>query len=293
MPPNSIFTPEQSKEHAHRSCVDEAISHVRCKSEGMPLPKETLVTINFHPDTLHQGRLVIETLAQEGIYRSQFETGISNGGLTAYPGGDRWLWENSIFGGAYNTADPAFRPKYGALNYLNRATGGSPRFGSAHLRLRPQVLARTTFCYPDSCYNPVDFGVADRMRLVALAEEQRAAMDVLDGYVEAHVHGPLVLAEDAEAIVLDPSYRGTEIEAIANDLACPVEWHPGFRMPANRLADCGTYRGQDIADLAASLIKDGYLTPRDIGLARKADRAEPQSLKRVWHCVANFGSPDV
>jgi hypothetical protein len=181
------------------------------------------------------------------------------------------------------------RPKYGALNYLGRVAGGSPRFGSAHLRLRPHVLDRTTFCYPDSCYRPAHFGVADRMGLVALAEELRASKDVLDGYVEAHVHGALALREDVEAVVLDPSYRATEIEAIAKALACPVEWHAGFRMPATRVADCVAYRGQEIADLAASLMTDGFLTPRKIGLARRDGCADWQSLKRLWHCVAKFG----
>lgn len=268
-----------------------ALAHVRAKSLGEPMPGPVPITINFHPDALHLDGWVIEALAREGVYRSQFETGISNGGLTAYPGGDRWLWENGIFGGAYDGADPAMRPKYGALNYLRRVTGGSPRFGSAHLRLRPHVLERTTFCYPDSCYSPIHFGVADRLGLVALAEQERPSKDMLDDYVEAHVHGPLLLSEDVEAVVLDPSHRDTEIEAIAGMLKCPLEWHPGFRMPASRVADCVAYRGQEIADLAASLVTDGFLTPRDIGLARRDGRADWQSLKRVWHCVARFGNP--
>jgi hypothetical protein len=65
------------------------------------------------------------------VYRSQFETGTSNGGLTAHPGGDRWSWESRIFAGAYDDAPSAERPKYGSLNFPRRATGGAPRFGSA------------------------------------------------------------------------------------------------------------------------------------------------------------------
>jgi Protein of unknown function (DUF3626) len=38
------------------------------------------------------------------VYRSQFETGISNGGL----GGDRDAWERALFGGAYQA--PGVRP---------------------------------------------------------------------------------------------------------------------------------------------------------------------------------------
>ena len=63
------------------------------------------VTINFHPDRLlADGRPVALALRDEGVYRSQFETRISNGGLTAYPGGDRDRWEAAMFGGAYQAA---------------------------------------------------------------------------------------------------------------------------------------------------------------------------------------------
>jgi len=234
---------------------------------------------------------MIEALAHEGVYRSQFETGNSNGGLTAHPGGDRWRWESRIFGTAYDAVEPSLRPKYGALNYLGHATGGSPRFGSCHLRMRAHVLPRSTFCYPDSHFEPVNFGVADRMGLISLAENNRANVDELDSYIEAHIHEPLNLADDVEAIVLDPSYRGTEIETVATTLGCPVEWHSGFRMGASFVAECVGYRGQNVADLAVSLLEDGALTPRQIGLARKACRADPKLLKRVWHCVAKFGNP--
>lgn len=256
------------------------------------MPAGLSVTLNFHPDALCRGVPVIEWLAREGFYRSQFETRISNGGLTAMPGGDRWRWESRIFGGCYDTTDPVMRPKYGALNFLKRATGGSPRFGSAHLRLRPHVLARTTFCYPDSFLNPEDFAVADRFNLIDLALQRNASMDELDRYIEAHVHGSLQLADDVEAIVLDPCYRHTEVEAAAKLLPCALAWHPGFRLPALRIAQCIDYRGRDIAALAASLAVDGHVTPRDIGQALRASAADVQSLKRVWHCVARFGSPE-
>lgn len=276
---------------SHHPCIDEAIAHVRRRSAGPALPDGLPVTINFHPDALYYGRTMIENLAQEGFYRSQFETGTSNGGLTAHPGGDRWLWERRMFGGAYDRAPPELRPKYGALNHRGQVTGGSPRFGSSHLRLRPHVLACTTFCYPDNYLDPVDFGVIDRMGLLALAERGHATMDVLDSYIEAHVHGRLVLAEDVEALVLDPCYRGTPIEAMAATLPCAVEWHPGFRMPVSLIEDCVAYRGPEVAEMAASIATDGYVKPREIGLALQSGRADPQLLKRVWHCVARFGSP--
>jgi hypothetical protein len=275
----------------HHPCIDQSIAHVRQRSAGAPLPNGLPVTLNFHPDALYHGRTMIENLVQEGIYRSQFETGTSNGGLTAHPGGDRWRWESRMFGAAYDNVAPEQRPKYGALNHRRHVTGGSPRFGSCHLRLRSHVLARTTFCYPDSYLDPVDFGVADRMGLLALAEKGRATMDMLDSYIEAHVHGPLLVSEDVEALVLDPCYHGTPVEAVAATLPCAVEWHPGFRLPVSLIEDCVAYRGPEVAEMAASIARDGYVTPREIGLALQSGRADPQALKRVWHCVARFGSP--
>jgi hypothetical protein len=42
------------------------------------------VTLNFHPDRLlADGRSVAQALHDDGEYRNQFETGISNGGLSA------------------------------------------------------------------------------------------------------------------------------------------------------------------------------------------------------------------
>src|SRR3954454_10366564 len=163
--------------------------------------------MNFHPDRLAGDVPILEAMARDGSYRSQFETGTSNGGLTAHPGGDRWRWESRIFGRAYDDVPASDRPVYGSLNHRRRPGGGSPRFGSAHLRLTAGTLDRTTFCYPDSVFEPTAFGTRDRAGLVALADAD--GQDQLDDYVEAQVHGPVLVARDVEALVLDPCYRGT------------------------------------------------------------------------------------
>jgi hypothetical protein len=245
------------------------------------------VTLNFHPDRYHQGKHILQGLATDGVYRSQFETGTSNGGLTAHPGGDRWRWESQIFGSAYDTAHAAERPKYGALNYQRRGTGGSPRFGSAYLRLRPEVLFRSTFCHPDSVFDPVHFGAASHMALVSLAEAD--GRDMLDNYIEAHVHGPLRLAEDVEALVLDPCFRGTEVELLARKLPCPIEWHPGFCLSVDVLRQYPNYRGSNYVELGLALACEGCITPVVIGHAARTERFDPQDLKKVWHYVARFG----
>jgi hypothetical protein len=264
-----------------------AVAHVESLVHGPPLPAGLDVTVHFHPDRSVGEVLLLRHLVTDGVYRSQFETGASNGGLTAHPGGDRWRWEHRMFAGAYDDAPVRQRPVYGSLNHRRRRAGGSVRFGSAHLRLARSVLPRTTFCYPDSYLDPRDFGTATHMPLLELAD---AAVDVLDDYVEAHVHGGLHIAADVDALVLDPCYRGTDVEAEARDLPCALEWHHGFRLSVDALDRFGpAYRGDDVVLVGRAVAEDGWIDARMIGDAVRAARADPQVLKRLWHCTARFG----
>lgn len=259
-----------------------ALAHVAARSSGAPLDPSLRVTLNFHPHFL-------DRLADEGVYRSQFVTGTSNGGLTARPGGDRWRWESRIFGGAYDDAPAHERPVYGALDHRRRPAGGAPRFGSAHLRLTADTLDRGTFCYPDSFLEPADFGVADRMPLIALADADDA--DALDDYIEAQIHGPVEIARHVEALVLDPSHRGTEVEKAARRLPCPVEWHGGFRLTVEELRRHPDYRGPRYVELGAALAVDGVLDPRIVQEAAESGRHDQQDVKKVWHLLARYGAP--
>ncbi|MEU9360390.1 DUF3626 domain-containing protein [Streptomyces sp. NPDC048301] len=273
---------------APRTPQQHALRHVAELSSGPPLDPALRVTLNFHPDRLLRGRPILEAMAEEGFYRSQFVTGTSNGGLTAFPGGDRWRWESRMFDGAYDTAPAHERPIYGALNFRRKPVGAAPRFGSAHFRLTAETSARTTFCYPDSCMEPADFGVAGRLRLIELALADR--QDDLDDYVEAQVHGPVRPRRDAEALVLDPCYRGTAVESAALRLGCPVEWHPGFRLDVEELRHHHAYRGQEYVDLAGRIAVDRVLDPRIVGAAARTGVRDPQAVKKVWHYLARFGT---
>jgi hypothetical protein len=264
-----------------------ALAHVTQLSDGPPLEASLRITLHFHPDRLRGDVPILAALAADGLYRSQFETGISNGWLDSAAGGSRWRWESHIFAGAYDDAPSAERPKYGALNYRRRPTGGSTRFGSAHFRLRSPVLARCTFCFPDSSTKPTRFGVATRMSLIA--EAMNAGCDLLDDHIEAQVHGPVRLASDMEALVLDPCYRETEVEALACRLPCPIEWHPGFLLSMDALQQYPSFRGPEFVDLGMRIARDGYLTPRMLGDAARTGQYELQDLKKVWHYLARFG----
>jgi Protein of unknown function (DUF3626) len=60
---------------------DEAMECVRTHAR---------VVLHFHPDRLGTKPIpVAEALLAEGQYRSQFETGLSSGSVTAFPGGER------------------------------------------------------------------------------------------------------------------------------------------------------------------------------------------------------------
>ncbi|MEV1007758.1 DUF3626 domain-containing protein [Streptomyces sp. NPDC049881] len=270
--------------------AERALRYVAARSAGGPLDPATPLTVSFHPDrAAAPGRSLLRSMADDGRYLSQFVTGTGNGGLTARPGGDRWLWESRIFGGAYDAAPAHERPVYGALNHRRDPAGGAPRFGSSYFVLRPHVLARATFCYPDSSTGPTDFGTADRCALVPLAEA--GGLDALDGHVEAQVHGPVRFDRDVAALVLDPSYRGTPVEADARLLPCPVEWHAGFRLTVEELAAHPGFRGPEYVALGRAIAVDGRLDPWIIGRAAATGRHDPQALKKVWHHVACFGAP--
>lgn len=215
------------------------------------------VALNFHPDRIAaDGRMVVEGLLGDGVYRSQFETGISNGGLGAVREG----FEARLFAGVYarSGVSPAERPRYGGLDLVGHPDGPCPRFGSCHLRLRPEVLDRCSFSFGDSVTEPTAVGTIDAFEpvlaalmgaaeagghtsvlnprgtllgieaptpagVVYLLAEGRSARSVagraLDDYIEAQVHGPVRLADDVEALVADPSFRRARMGELLEELA--------------------------------------------------------------------------
>ncbi|MGG2027033.1 DUF3626 domain-containing protein [Gottfriedia sp. S16(2024)] len=208
------------------------------------------VALHFHPDRpVSNMKNVSEALLQQGVYKSQFETFISNGSVSAYPGGERDLWEKKIFGGAYQLkgVTNTQRPKYGALNLMLHPDGPSPRFGSCYLLLTPEASHRCTFTYLDSHQDPKEKGTYKEFDLImaALLEEvyirdfgigetnltpsklinhllvnlEKPFLDPrnmeanrnLNHYIEAQVHGDISLNEDVEMLVADPSFKNTPV----------------------------------------------------------------------------------
>jgi hypothetical protein len=111
------------------------------------------VAVHFHPDRFGLKPITVaESLLIEGLYQNQFETGLSSGGRSAFPGGDRDRWERDLFGGAYHTpgVTAAERPKYGALMLVPHPDGPTPRFGSCYFVLRQSVSKRCSFTFSGS-----------------------------------------------------------------------------------------------------------------------------------------------
>ena len=238
-------------------------THVRGLSDGPGLDPTLSVTLNFHPDRLVPASRSCCRLGQDGIYRSQFETGTGNGGLTAHPGGDGGAGRAGS-SGAPTTTPAGARPKYGALNLHRR--GSAPR----PLRVGPLPPGRARaraddLLLPDSVFEPELFGTARLSRSRSRCRCASAAdHDLLDDYVEAHVHGLVDLARDVEALVLDPRYRGTESRPARSGSVCPSS---GTRATGSRRDPArppGLPRTRVVA-LGEPLAEDGALAPRLIG----------------------------
>ncbi|MEM7312775.1 MAG: DUF3626 domain-containing protein, partial [Planctomycetota bacterium] len=274
------------------------------------------VELNFHPDRkTASGQNVAEGLLSDGVYRSQFQTGISNGSVSSHPGGFRYQWEHGMFGGAYDDAPGLERPKYGALNLMNWSDGSAPRFGSCYFGLLPSVSQRTTFSYGDSASEPTEFGttktfdsiwaamlrdVTSNIEVLGLADTslQRLARKfqsafagpdterfqqlpgrVLDDYIEAQVHGEIRLERDVEFLAIDPSFAkssvGDTLASMAKTYGFPIYHHRGFRVDPHRVPD--EFRGPDVPRLAKHLWQSSAFSARDIGEAASSFHANPEA----------------
>jgi hypothetical protein len=133
------------------------------------------VAVHFHPDRFGlKTSTVAEALLEEGIYRNQFETGLSSGSVSGFPGGARDVWEKNLFDGAYHAGEvtSSERPKYGALELVRFPDGPIPRFGSCYFVLRQSVAERTTFTFMGS----EDTRAAERLGTIGRMDGVMAAL---------------------------------------------------------------------------------------------------------------------
>jgi hypothetical protein len=218
------------------------------------------IGLHFHPERLSRaGISVAEGLLRSGIYTNQFVAGLSSGSPSAFPGGERDLWERRLFEGAYHRADvvSAGRPKYGALDVMQYPDGPAPRFGSCFFLLRPELAKRSTFTFGGSHEDcALDrTGTLDVMEpvlapLLSQLERGRGAFAVadlsvegclvqmahsfstpfpdasfrvpgraLDSFIEVQIHGELRLGKDVERLVADSTFRDRPVGEVLRTIS--------------------------------------------------------------------------
>src|SRR5262245_34359437 len=145
-------------EAADRARIADLLAPAGCDLDDYARALESVrgharIVLHFHPDRFGlKSTTVAQALLEDGAYRSQFETGLSSGSISAFPGGERDAWENTLFGGAYHAdgvTNPE-RPKYGALELVRYPDGPIPRFGSCYFVLRQSVAEHTSFTFMGS-----------------------------------------------------------------------------------------------------------------------------------------------
>jgi len=328
------------------NCIPEAEVRAALLSS---IRRTARVALHFHPDRPvgNSSKSVTASLLADGVYRSQFETSISNGGLSARPGGARDEWERTLFGGTYHGEGwdegdwRARRPKYGALDILGSAADGpAPRFGSCFFVLKEDVVSRCTFTFGGSADEPkwqgtidefdtilagaledafmreTTMGAKGEMRPSGLVEPILARDDGvdlkhtrtgnLDYYVEAQVHGEVMLDRDVEALVADPSFVGSEVGqemvTLAEKFGFPLRWHVGSEIELGDVP-CD-FRGPTVPSLAKRVAMDGMVNVKVIGDAVQDLTKDPaawsergsqghvlQELKWLWHVLVRYGKP--
>jgi hypothetical protein len=280
------------------------------------IKKHARVCLHFHPDRLDPENLsVASALFQQGIYKSQFETMLSSGSVSAVPGGERDLWEKQIYGSAYHVEDSAIseRPRYGALDLMRHAFGPAPRFGSCYFILKPHVTKNCTFTYLDSHHNPDEKGTLDEFddilaalfteaftRDFALGEENLSVprlIDLLNGlgdiykapshfpikrnfdhYIEAQIHSIISLSDDVEFLVADPSFKGTDVGQTLEEICKKFGIVLFWHEGFGlKLNEVPTnFRGPTLPSLAKRVATKEYLDAAMIGEAAKSLRNNPE-----------------
>lgn len=303
---------ESRKDEAQESIKEvlqmSNISQKTFEDAAAKIKAHARVALHFHPDRPGLDmKTVAEGLLEQGIYKNQFETLISNGSVSAYPGGARDMWEKRIFGGAYQLEGSidSQRPKYGALDLMLHPDGPAPRFGSCYFLLSPRVSYRCTYTYLDSHQEPMekgtygefddilaalmmetftrDFAIGEKnltpRRLIEhlLANlgkpfsdpSNKEANRNLNHYIEAQVHGDISLKQDVEMLVADSSFKGTHIGRILEQICYKYSINLYWHMGFAMLADevPTDFRGPSMPSLAKRIAQDDFIDVNMIGTA--------------------------
>lgn len=312
---------------SHKEEAERAIKEIIQMSNIAPKPLEEAVAklkahakiaLHFHPDRPDPTmKSVAEALLEQGVYKSQFETLLSNGSVSAYPGGERDLWEKKMFGGAYQRmgSTNSQRPKYGALDLMSHPDGPAPRFGSCYFLLSPEVSHRCTFTYLDSHQDPKEKGTYEEFDIIlaalmkeaflrdcAIGEKNLTPRELinhvlvnlerpfsdpgikepsrnLNHYIEAQVHGDISLKEDVEVLVADPSFKGTHTGWTLEQLCLKYSIDLYWHIGFALLANevPSDFRGPSMPSLAKRIARNDFIDVSMIGSAVMDLKRDPAS----------------
>ncbi|MCT8985406.1 DUF3626 domain-containing protein [Shewanella phaeophyticola] len=311
-------TAYELRDHAHAVIKNvllmSNISTLALQMAMRQLSSHSRVALHFHPDRIDsRGLCVVDGLLRDGVYKSQFETHVSNGHLSPELGGSRDHWENQLFGNCYSGIK--HRPKYGALDFGLCPLGPAPRFGSCYLVTHSHILPRCTFSYMDSYRLPKEKGTIKCFDVILAAllsesfERQYALGCVgfkpsklinyfsqhltaptekrfdnepcgnLDHYIEAQIHGDVSLDKDVAVLVADPSFMGSQIGdslvALCDEYDIELLWHNGRQMRFTDVPD--DFRGAAMPTLAQSIAEDQIINAEIIGRAAYQLQKQPTS----------------
>jgi hypothetical protein len=335
---NKSDTVQASLNHLKKMCH---LSERQYKSAIENLANYARIAIHFHPDRLaNNNKLVAQSILEDGKYKSQFETGISNGSVSAHQGGDRDNWEKQLYNSAFhkNDFDKTERAKYGALDIFKHMDGPAPRFGSCYFVLKKELLDRSTFTYQDSHTLPECRGTWDEFDTIfcelltdlfvnklALGErdmsipqffdwletgitKERDALRIrrnLNNYIEAQIHGEILLRRDIECLVVDSSFKNCEVgeilRNISEDYNFPLQW--GIKRELSVEETPTDFRGPTMPSLAKIVSSDSKtFNTKSIGDAVRELKMIPekwdqrgtysenlQELKLLWHVLVEYG----
>ncbi len=285
------------------------------------------ITLNFHPDRLSgNGKTVLENLLEQGQYQGQFRTGTTNGGKTAFLGGDRFRWEQRLFSGAY-PQEALERPKYGALNVFRYADGACARFGSCFFTLKQEAVRRCTFAYGDSSTHPTTLCTDDtfigilaamlrdvrqngKLLTQRLCSAQEALAILLnpnfalknmgrnlEDCIEAHIHGEVSLLRDVDGFYVDESFGETAVAKQAEQLCQRYEialhWVPKRQMEVRHIGPL--FRGPKIPLLAQRVDRllgggQGIINAALVGDASRNSLQSPSEWQDLGDEAALFQS---
>jgi len=245
-----------------RPCQLEALHHVRSLAranheQALPELTERFGSLGFPVQDMWMTMAWIRELApvilhidldsitpflkKDTHYRNQFETKSSRGLLNLEV---RTKWERSLFGDAYENAEPFHRPKYGVLNVWNDPQGvyGCQQYGDSYLVLK-DVRLRCTLAPQDSgglqaqrlavldfcAHSLLEYSDEELREMVYLAKhghekvgDSKAVCQQWGKYKEVQLHGEIDLTKHVERIVIHGRHR--KREKIYQDLAQTKGW---------------------------------------------------------------------